>query len=481
MKKSIEIINQNIELNQNKVNKLYKPVLHFTAPIGWINDPNGFSFDGINYHLFYQYHPFSSKWGPMHWGHAISKDLIQWNQLPIALAPSEDYDQSGIFSGTALWENGKIRLYYTGHVDIDGKVDQTQCIAESSDGINFEKYAKNPILDLNSMPNDSLFADFRDPKIIKYPDEFILLMGSRTQDYRGQILMYSSKDGYHFEYKNRIVFPRNYGDVIECPDLFHLDGFDVLIFSTQKAVLEKGVQNSFSVFAQIGQFNQSTYTFDVLNEQILDYGFDFYAPQSTQTPSETSLIAWMNSWERTQVTDELGHQWAGSMTIPRILSIKNNTLIQSFPKSLLNHFSKHEFWDQLKINSNSKHNFESTPVSYFEFSIKLNPEDNISIRFFNDDHSYLECFIDGNHKELILDRSHSKYSIHSKVHENEAIRRMKIPSDLKVSILTDRSSIEIIVNGISMTSLFYGEESAKNIIVTSTQTITLIDVSIYEK
>lgn len=134
-----------------------RPAYHLTPRIGWMNDPNGFSFYNGAYHLFYQYHPYSLEWGPMHWGHAVSRDLLHWEYLPCALAPDQDYDGFGCFSGSASeLPDGRQLLMYTGvreEMCEDGrqKTVQTQCMAVG-DGLNYEKYEANPVLDETSLP-----------------------------------------------------------------------------------------------------------------------------------------------------------------------------------------------------------------------------------------------------------------------------------------------------------------------------------------
>ena len=128
-----------------------RPAYHLTPFVGWMNDPNGFSFYQGQYHLFYQYYPYDTVWGPMHWGHAVSRDLIHWEYLPAALAPDAPFDQNGCFSGSAAQlPDGRQLLLYTGvlwetqpngtHRDI-----QTQCVAVG-DGLNYEKLPQNPVL-----------------------------------------------------------------------------------------------------------------------------------------------------------------------------------------------------------------------------------------------------------------------------------------------------------------------------------------------
>ena len=159
-----------------------KPSFHITPPVGWINDPNGFSCYKGEYHLFYQYHPYSTHWGPMHWGHVKSKDLITWEQLPCALAPDEEYDGQGCFSGTAIQDGDRHVLIYTSVVDKEQQdgthlIRQTQSIAVG-DGENYEKLICNPVIKADCLPEGSSPVDFRDPKIWKEGDRFYAVVGS---------------------------------------------------------------------------------------------------------------------------------------------------------------------------------------------------------------------------------------------------------------------------------------------------------------
>ena len=134
-----------------------RPDFHLSPRTGWMNDPNGFSYYKGQYHMFYQYYPYESKWGPMHWGHAVSDDLLHWEYRPAALAPDEAYDRDGCFSGSAIeLPDGRHLLMYTGVVkehlgNDDYQEVQTQCIAVG-DGTDYEKYGQNPVLDEKDLP-----------------------------------------------------------------------------------------------------------------------------------------------------------------------------------------------------------------------------------------------------------------------------------------------------------------------------------------
>ena len=181
-KYTVEDANLFIEKNKHLVNTQYKPEEHFTAEIGWINDPNGFVYFRGEYHLFYQFYPYDSAWGPMHWGHAKSKDLIHWEHLPVALAPDQDYDRSGCFSGSAIVKDDRLWIMYTGHIDEEGSIRQLQNIAYSDDGIHFTKISENPVLTGADLPEELIVSEFRDPKLFEKDGRYYSVVASKHKD-----------------------------------------------------------------------------------------------------------------------------------------------------------------------------------------------------------------------------------------------------------------------------------------------------------
>ena len=152
----------------SRISEEDRPAFHVTGGIGWINDPNGFSVYKGEYHLFFQYHPYSTQWGPMHWGHVKTKDFVKWERLPVAMAPDMPYDDKGCFSGSAIeLPDGRQLLMYTGvyhQANEEGIVKdiQHQCIAVG-DGVSYEKYENNPVIDGAMLPEGGDIHDFRDP------------------------------------------------------------------------------------------------------------------------------------------------------------------------------------------------------------------------------------------------------------------------------------------------------------------------------
>ena len=168
-----ELLKQAREYEKKRISEISpeeRPTYHVTGGAGWINDPNGFSYYKGQYHLFYQYYPYANEWGPMHWGHVVSRDLIKWERRPAAMAPDQEYDNAGCFSGSALeLADGRHLLMYTGVrkvIEEDGsrRDHQTQCMA-FGDGTDYEKYENNPVITADNVPEGGSRIDFRDPKI----------------------------------------------------------------------------------------------------------------------------------------------------------------------------------------------------------------------------------------------------------------------------------------------------------------------------
>ena len=208
-----------------------RPAFHVSPYVGWMNDPNGFSYYQGEYHLFYQYNPYDTHWDSMHWGHVVSKDLLHWEYLPAALAPDKDYDKIGCFSGSAIeLDDGRQLLMYTA-VDHETLEDgskrdiQTQAVAVG-DGRDYVKYEKNPVLTEKDLPEGASKVDFRDPKIWKGKDgNFYCVIGSRPADGSGQILLYRSANGFDWEFVSILAEnKKRFGKMWECPDFFELDG-----------------------------------------------------------------------------------------------------------------------------------------------------------------------------------------------------------------------------------------------------------------
>lgn len=313
------------------VNDRFYPRYHLAPPHGWMNDPNGFSYFRGEYHLFYQYNPESSmEPGIAHWGHASSKDLFHWQHLPIAMYPNDTYDKSGVFSGSALIEDDKMYLYYTGNVNYPNEQpdhEQFQALAESTDGINVRKYEKNPIINApNRQPN------IRDPKVWKHGSKYYMVLGNSFENGTlGRVLLYASDDKINWE-EVAILHQSDgsLGYMFECPDFFELNGKYVLLFSPQ-GIEPQGdkYRNLFQTGYIIGHFSYETNEFHPITKfREIDHGHDYYATQTIKDKKgRRLLVAWFDMWE--QDYPERKDGFTGQMTIVRELVLTHdNRIIQ---------------------------------------------------------------------------------------------------------------------------------------------------------
>lgn len=459
-------------IKNNKVVKDYYPKFNFAAPIGWINDPNGVSIFNDELHLFYQHYPYDSVHGKMHWGHAKTKDGINWEHLKVALAPDQFYDKDGVFSGSAIEKDGKLYLMYTGHIYNDeGEIRENQNIAFSEDGINFEKYEQNPVLDEHDVPKGTSIVDFRDPKVFERNNNYYMVLGSKTTDEKGQVLLYESKDLLDWKFKS-VILPYNkfLGDMVECPDLIFFEEKDVFLLSAMNYTDEETEKFYPHISWLIeGKIDWERFVFEVDSVRKMDGGFDFYAPQTTLLPSKNNeylAIAWQQAWNRTLPTHDKKHKWAGQMTIPRILKEENEKIMQ-YPSpdvlsqlSIVKNIKKIDLKDRYQVKFNPE---------YISFTMK--DTDQIKLILLNDNHERVTINFDGLNKLVKFSR---KETITITDKENKSFDELTYPiaydnNDVwEVKIFADTSSVQIFINDYyTLTSTFYSEKPLDTLLVES--------------
>ena len=295
----------------------YRPSCHYTPPTGWINDPNGLSYENGTWHLFAQHNPVATHFGPMHWRHATSTDLLHWQDQGIALRPD---DKLGvIFSGSAVIDNGNTSglgqgvdpmiLMYTHHGD-----HEQQSIAWSLDRVHFTPYEGNPVIANTELKN------FRDPKVFR--DEarsrwtVVIAAGDRVVFYASEDLKSWRKTGEFGAAENKL------GGVFECPDLFPLkapDGTEVwVLFASMSLPLPAG-GHRMQYF--LGSFDGETFheTIPSPRARILDGGYDDYAAVTFSNADERLMLGWGDSWAYTMF--EPTNEFCGLMTYARKLSL----------------------------------------------------------------------------------------------------------------------------------------------------------------
>ncbi|XP_026332951.1 uncharacterized protein LOC113239975 [Hyposmocoma kahamanoa] len=363
---AIEELEKYIQNKKPEINQRYRLHYHVAAPVGWINDPNGFSYYKGEYHLFYQFYPYDSVWGPMHWGHVTSPDLVNWKWLPTALIPGEEY----CFSGSAVVADDTMVLIYTAHID-DGKhVNQSQYLAFSEDGVKFVKYEGNPVIPRS--PNGS--PDFRDPKAWRHGEYWYVIIGSKTDDGRGRVLLYRSSDLFDWEFLTVLgESDGKLGYMWECPDFFELDGKFVLLMSPQ-GIEPQGdrYKNLHQTGYIIGSFNYATFEFiPEVEFQELDYGHDFYAAQTTENDGRRYVVGWFNMWEAPHLEETDG--WSGAMTIVREMELYENRILMKPVKDMAS-LREEEGYIAGDWMTNQDLSFDKTAEILFENSLDKNVE-----------------------------------------------------------------------------------------------------------
>lgn len=319
--------------------------IHLKAPNCWINDPNGFIWYKGQYHLFYQCFPYAPQWGRMHWGHAVSKDLVHWKEKGIALYPTKTDDRSGCFSGSAVEQDGKMYLYYTGVNYIEEDPENinhclndhflsAQMMITSEDGKTFDNVADKktvipPITDITI--GDLVHT--RDPKVWRGKDAWYMVLGSSVA-HKGRLLIYKSFDLQEWNYVS-YVEKEHFGWMWECPDYFEIDGRGITVFSPME-FLNDGKEYDSAAICLFSSFDAYTEKMTLADDyQFLDYGLDLYAPQSTTDEDGNRIVI---AWARMpQAVDE---KWSGMMCIPRVVSIKNNRICFQPHPNVRNSFVK---------------------------------------------------------------------------------------------------------------------------------------------
>lgn len=420
------------------------PYFHFTERQGWINDPNGCIYHDGKYHLFYQYNPFDTKWGPMHWGHAVTTDFINWDYQPIALTPDQEYEDSdGCFSGSAILKDNKIHLLYTATQNFGQDYDQTQCLAiESEEG--FDKSIHNPLIKRDGL---DISRDFRDPKVIAFNNKYYMVVGSSTTGAReggdGQVLLYQSNDLISWDYKG-ILFKSNgqYGSMFECPDLIQVDDKWVLIFSPMF------YGNNKSTYI-IGECDLEQCRFELEYSSEIDFGTDYYAPQSFSGTAKPIIIAWQNGWEWMPWFEGFGQNdiYCGSMSMVRELSIVDNKLVSKPLESYNDYF-------ELDSNLKCKEKIDIANISKI-YSDNIVANDKIEL-FFGEESVSIEF------KDSTVSFDRSKLN---KYYSNIKVADYSLRKENKLELYIDNGSIEFFVNDgeFTMSCLIFPDEELTHI------------------
>lgn len=308
---------------------------HIMPPVGWLNDPNGLCYFRGRYHVFFQYAPFQATGGLKLWGEYTSTDLIHWNYEGAVLFPDSPYDCHGVYSGSAFVEDGKMELFYTGNIKLDGDYDYVKNGRESNtiytsteDGIHFSD--KECLMTSKDYPR-GYTLHVRDPKVWKQGEHYYMVLGGRKENDQGAVILYESEDKKQWIFRGELTTPNPFGYMWECPDLFSLDGQTILSVSPQG--LNRGEFKNQNVY-QSGYFRverrEEQWKLSGFTEW--DQGFDFYAPQTfVDGKGRRILIAWagMPDAEEEYTNPTVAQGWQHVLTTPRELTWKDGKVYQN--------------------------------------------------------------------------------------------------------------------------------------------------------
>lgn len=426
---------------------LWRPVYHFAPQWGWMNDPNGMVYKDGEYHLFYQYNPYGSRWGNMNWGHAISRDLVSWEHMPVAISP----DGLGtIFSGSAVVDKDNtagfganaIVAFYT-----QASARQMQSIAYSTDnGRTFKKYAGNPVLTGD-------VADFRDPKVSWHEGTHKWIL---TLAVGQEIRFYSSPNLKDWTYESNFGEGQgNHGGVWECPDLFELP---VAGTSQKKWVLIVNINPGGPFGGSATQYFVGSFDgHKFVNEspkatKWMDFGKDHYATVTWSNAPQNRVIAlaWMSNWQYANEVPTM--QYRSSNSVPRDLRLfvkDGETYLQSAPspellalrkdKVMSKSFSVGKAYTIDQLMSDNKGTYEIT------MTVRQKKQGNLSMRLMNEQGEEIEYSLDMAKRELTCIRDKSGVTGFSKDFITPTVTQVD-GGDLQLRFLVDRSSVEAFVN-----------------------------------
>jgi fructan beta-fructosidase len=472
----------------------YRPQIHFSPPAHWMNDPNGLVYYKGVYHLFYQYYPQGTVWGPMHWGHATSTDLVHWRNKPIALYP----DSLGlIFSGSAvvdynntcgLGKNGQPSLVaiFTHHdqaKEKDGKNDtENESIAYSNDGgSTWKKYAHNPVL-----MNPGV-SDFRDPKVIWYAPGKKWIMTLATKD---RLTFYSSPNLKNWKKESEFGADLGaHGGVWECPDLFSLTAADgkkmwVLIVNINPG----GPQGGSATQYFTGSFDGKTFTPTYTDTRWLDAGTDEYAGVTwSNTGNRRIFLGWMSNWE--YATSVPTQAWRSAMTIPRelrLVKVGTDYYVAAEPVKELNKLKTN--LNTVKENFNVADSMDITGLTKklkgmgnpYELRLSSKNLKSFSIILSNENNEKLIVGFDSKENSWYIDRTHAGESGFNKDFAKRfSSQRIAKTGVTDVTLIVDAASLELFADkGLTvMTSIFFPQKPYDKIMLNSTDTFKISEIS----
>jgi beta-fructofuranosidase len=439
-----------------------RPQFHLLPPANWINDPNAPIYWKGSYHMFYQYNPTGAYWGDMHWGHAISTDMIHWKHLPMALSPTAGGpDADGCFTGTSVIQNGRVIVLYTAVVAVPldratskggpQSLRETQCLVTSSDP-ELKAWTKLDTPVIAEPPAGMQVNGFRDPSPWRRDDWWYMVLGAGVANRGGVVLLYKSRDLHNWEFVHVLAGrnedteyrfePYNPWEVWECPELFALDGKHVLIFST-----------SGRAYWQSGMLDLHTMQFHAEQAGILDYG-SYYAPK-TQLDKSGRRILWGWIQETRPLEQYKSAGWAGLLSLPRVLALSADGRLESSVAPEVNTLRNRE--QSLKITEDEENNQRQIGAMRIE---ECCGELQCVMRRTANNFELILCASGGNSAPWLTIKYDSERPAQISIDARPLPLQLNDREDLKLDLHIDGSVIETFVNNqIAFTKRFYYSSS----------------------
>ncbi|MBG8551925.1 glycoside hydrolase family 32 protein [Hymenobacter guriensis] len=449
----------------------YRPAYHFSPARMWMNDPNGMVYLNGTYHLFFQHYPEGMTWGPMHWGHATSRDLVTWQELPIALYP----DKLGmIFSGSAVVDanntagfgkNALVAIFTHHNPDEEKKGTghhQYQSLAYSLDeGKTWTKYAGNPVL---SNPG---IQDFRDPKVSWHEASHQWVMTLATKD---RITFYGSPDLKSWsklsEFGEKLGA---HGGVWECPDLFPLTLNGKTHWVLLVSINPGGPNGGSATQYFVGQFDGKTFTPASTTQKWIDWGTDNYAGVTWGNTGPRKLfLGWMSNWAYAEKVPT--SPWRSAMTAPRELALQQvgaETYVTSLPVKELTQLTRIDKGNRASVTMenltvkpalNISEKLKLTAHPQFQLKLTTKQLTDMALVLSNEKGEELLIGYDQKQNQYYIDRSKAgQTGFSDKFPGRHAGPRLATSPGAELTLLFDAASVELFADGglTTMTEIFF--------------------------
>lgn len=466
---------ESLSIRQQFASDIHRPHYHFLPPANWMNDPNGVIQWDSQYHLFYQYNPDGAYHANMHWGHAVSPDLVHWQDLPVALAPTPGGpDEGGCWSGCAVDNNGVPTIFYTAAAGERAAV-QTQALATSADGLlTWDKYAGNPVL--SDVPVESgQTRNFRDPFVWREGDTWYMVVASQIVGAGGVVFLFRSSNLIDWEYLNPLYGSddHRFGLIWECPNFFRLGDKWVLIISAHTG------STIDTVFYFVGDY--ANHRFTPVYSGVLDYG-SLYAPLTLADDADRRILfGWLRE-ARSEVDQRLAG-WSGVQSVPRVLTLDTGNRLLMNPAP------------ELETLRGQHHTVEPMSITGTKTLAVTGRALDIVAAFAPDADGYcgfsLACSANGSERvDVLYHAAIQQISVHkvnveangsTTTHSREVRHELAPGENLDLRILLDGSVVEIIANErTSLTSRFYPRSADSEQVRLLGARTTLVALDIWE-